>query len=78
MLVTDYYLPIKSVASNRTGAFAQYLTEFGHKVFVITIGNQDNVELGEIDVYRFSDKRKIKLMDTNVVKNKYSFVKDVF
>ena len=71
LLITDYYPPIKSVASNRMEAFAQYLTEFGHKVFVITVGHKDEVEIGTIDVYRYKDKRTIKLLDTNIVENKY-------
>ena len=71
MLITDYYPPRKSIASNRMEAFAKYLTEFGHKVYVITLGDKDEYMPGCIDVFWCQDKDAFRLADTNVAENKY-------
>lgn len=40
LLITTYYPPIKTIASNRMVAFSKYLTEMGHNVFVIALGDK--------------------------------------
>ena len=36
LIIATYYMPIKSVASNRINAFAKYLHEYGYDVTVLT------------------------------------------
>ena len=71
LMITDYYPPRKSIASNRMEAFAKYLTEFGHKVYVITIGDKTEHVEGVIDLFRCKDNATFKMANTAIVENKY-------
>lgn len=79
MLITEYYPPRKSIASNRMEAFANYLTEFGHKVYVITLGDKKEHISGGVDVFRCVDNDLFRLANTNKVENKYKhYAKCIF
>lgn len=67
ILITTYYPPIKSIASNRMIAFSKYLTEMGHNLFVITMETKESKLTKR--VFRFQDNDKIKPFDTGIKEN---------
>lgn len=67
LLITDYYPPRKSIASNRMKAFEKYLSEAGHKVFVITLGDKSAcVVENSTTVYYCTGDGWLKAFDTNM------------
>lgn len=67
LLITDYYPPRKSIATNRMKAFEKYLSAAGHKVFVITLGDKPAcVVENTTTVYYCTDNDWLKILDTNV------------
>ena len=74
LIITTYYKPIQSVASNRMNAFAKYFNRFGYDVTVLTCSVDRNisecVEDG-IRVVRLPNKRNgfWSAFDTNIKEN---------
>lgn len=67
LLITDYYPPRKSIATNRMKSFEKYLSQMGHKMFVITLGDKDSCIVdGTTTVYYCQDSAAIKKFDTNI------------
>ena len=67
LLITDYYPPRKSIATNRMKAFEKYLSQMGHKMFVITLGDKENCIVdGTTTVYYCQDSDAIKKLDTSI------------
>lgn len=67
LLITDYYPPRKSIATNRMKSFEKYLSHLGHKMFVITLGDKDSCIVdGTTTVYYCQDNDAIKKLDTSI------------
>lgn len=67
LLITDYYPPRKSIATNRMKAFEKYLSEAGHKIFVITLGDKtDCVVENTTTVYYCTNDDWLKYLDTDM------------
>ena len=67
LLITDYYPPRKSIATNRMKAFDKYLSQLGHKMFIITLGDKDSCIVdGTTTIYYCQDDDVIKRFDTNI------------
>ncbi len=67
LLITDYYPPRESIATNRMKAFEKYLSQMGHTMFVITLGKKYACEVdNKTTVYYCTDDDWLKPFDTNV------------
>lgn len=71
LLITNYYYPKKSVATNRMLAYAKYLTKHGHNVYVLTDGNGGRLRIDDIDVYYVANKSYIKKLDVTVKESRF-------
>jgi len=67
LLITDYYPPRKSIATNRMKAFEKYLSQMGHRMFVITLGAKEkSIVEGTTTVFYCQDSDAIKKLDTSI------------
>lgn len=67
LIITNYFYPKLSVATNRMIAFAKYLKYFGYDVYVITDGVEDkNITYNNIKITYVKNNSWIKSLDTNV------------
>lgn len=68
LLISNFYPPVQSIATNRVYSFAKYLTEFGHLVTVLTVKvekKHEEEKNGNIQVIRVDDGGWIKQANTN-------------
>lgn len=72
LLITNYFYPKTSVATNRMVAFAKYLNYFGYKVYVVTDGNEDRKIINnDIDITYVKDNSMFRTLDTNIKENMF-------
>lgn len=82
LLITNFYPPIESIATNRMIAFSKYLQEFGHTVFVITVGEQNKTVDEQIKTYYLKNSTCISLANTNkkenIIKHNFKCLYNIF
>ena len=72
LLITNYFYPKTSVATNRMVAFAKYLNYFGYKVYVVTDDNEDRKIINnDIDITYVKDNSMFRTLDTNIKENMF-------
>lgn len=72
LLITDYYPPRISIATNRMKAFSKYLIEKGHGLVVVTLGNSNLcAEYEGAEVHYCTDNDWLKPSNTNVKENAF-------
>lgn len=70
LIISNYYPPIQSVATNRIVSFEKYLKKFGHEITILTIGNSNKEEYENgTRVLRVVNSSFLKIMDTNKKEN---------
>ncbi len=73
LIISTYYPPIQSIATNRIYSFAKYLNEFGYFVTILTCSNNgkdtESIENG-IKVVRLKQRDFLKKANTNVNEHK--------